>query len=90
MVFIPKSPRISSDWFMFKFKNKLQCWLIFQKFLVGKKLSDVFILLMNYFLIGLYFGFVLRTNPKSKGLKERYNKLIYQQSESNMLIGDNI
>jgi len=32
----------------------------------------------------------LRRNPKSKSLKERYNKLSYQQSESKMLIGDNI
>ena len=45
---------------------------------------------MNYLLISLYFGFILETKPKPKSLKERYNKLIYQQSESDMLIGDNI
>ncbi len=55
-----------------------------------KKSLVVFTLLMNYFLISLCFGFILESNPKSKSIKERYNKLIYQQSESNMLIGDNI
>jgi len=45
--------------------------------------------LISYCFIYHYIGFVLKTQPKSKHFKERYNKLNYQQSESNMLTGEN-